>query len=246
MEEHPGWALLTLADPERRNALGREMAAEVAAAVWRLESSGDVRAIVLTGAPPAFCAGADLASLEAADEEVLRALYAGFEAVARSRLLTLAAVNGAAVGAGMNMALACDVRLAAESARFDTRFLSLGLHPGGGHTWLLQRAVSYGRAVALLFGGGAVSGAEAARIGLAHRCVPDDELLEAASGFVALAAAAPRELVTRVKASLRANRDAAYEAALERELLDQLWSVGQPAFAARIAALRRSVSSKEP
>ena len=63
MEEHPGWALLTLADPERRNALGREMAAEVAAAVWRLESSGDVRAIVLTGAPPAFCAGADLASL---------------------------------------------------------------------------------------------------------------------------------------------------------------------------------------
>jgi len=243
VERADGYAVLTLDDPVRRNALSLAMAAELVETVAALEATPSIRAVVVTGAPPAFCAGADLAQLEAADEEGLRSIYAGFERLATSRLLTVAAVNGAAVGAGMNMALACDVRLAAERASFDTRFLALGLHPGGGHTWMLQRAVTSGTAAALLLGGEAVRGPEAARLGLVYRCVPDDELLGAARRFVAVAADAPAELVARVKATLTAVQGGGYRAALEHELGEQLWSVQQPFFAERVAALRRRISS---
>lgn len=243
VERADGYAVLTLDDPARRNALSVELAAELVEAMAALEATPSVRAVVVTGAPPAFCAGADLAQLQAADEEGLRSIYAGFERVATSRLLTVAAVNGAAVGAGMNMALACDVRLAGERASFDTRFLALGLHPGGGHSWMLRRAVPYGTAAALLLGGEAVRGPEAARLGLAYRCVPDDELLAAARRFVAVAAAAPAELVARVKATLSAAPGRDYRSALEHELAEQLWSVGEPYFAEQVAALRRRISS---
>lgn len=244
VETADGYAVLTLDDPPRRNALSIEMAAEVVAALDRLESSGEVHALVVTGAPPAFCAGADLAQLAAADEAGLRAIYAGFERLARSPLLTVAAVNGAAVGAGINMALACDVRLAGERALFDTRFLALGLHPGGGHTWLLARTVPYATAAALLLGGAPVRGPEAARLGLAFRCVPDDELLGAARDLVAAAAAAPAELVRRTKRTLGAATGADYDATLHRELGEQLWSVGQPYFGEQLAALRRRISER--
>ncbi|HET9091603.1 MAG TPA: enoyl-CoA hydratase-related protein [Acidimicrobiales bacterium] len=243
VERRGGFAVVVLDDPGRRNALSLEMASELTEAVSVLEESGEVRAFVVTGAPPAFCAGADLAQLGSADETRLRAIYAGFERVVRSPLLTVAAVNGPAVGAGINLALACDVRLAAESARFDTRFLALGLHPGGGHSWMLERAVSHSEAVAMLFGGEAVSGAEAERIGLAHRCVADDELAETAEAFVATAAAAPPELVARMKATLSLARRSSYDEALEHEVSEQLWSIGQPAFAERLAALRSKISS---
>ena len=103
------------------------------------EADESVGAVVVTGTPPAFCAGANLGNLAEADGESLGRIYEGFLRVARSPLPTIAAVNGAAVGAGMNLALGCDVRIAARRARFDTRFMQLGLHPGGGHTWMLRR-----------------------------------------------------------------------------------------------------------
>ncbi len=243
VERHSGFAVVVLDDPGRRNALSLEMSSDLTEAVSALEESGEVCAFIVTGAPPAFCAGADLGQLGSADEDRLRAIYAGFERVVRSPLLTVAAVNGAAVGAGINLALACDVRLAAESARFDTRFLALGLHPGGGHSWMLERALTYPGAVAMLFGGEAIPGAEAERIGLAHRCVPDDELLETAEAFVATAAAAPRELVARMKATLSLARRSSYDEALGHEVTEQLWSTGQPAFAERLAMLRSRISS---
>ena len=111
-------------------------------------------------------------------------------------------MNGAAVGAGMNMALGCDVRIAGASARFDTRFLQLGIHPGGGHTWMLRRIAGPQAAAALVLFGDVVDGTEAARIGLVHRCVPDDELLAAAHAFAAQAASAPRELLVTTKQTL--------------------------------------------
>ena len=89
-----------------------------------------------SGEPPAFCAGADLSHLGSSQREGLLNIYEGFLRFGRCPLPTIAAVNGAAVGAGMNLALVCDDRIAAERARFDTRFLQLGLHPGGGHTWM--------------------------------------------------------------------------------------------------------------
>src|SRR5205807_2824042 len=115
-----GVGLVTLDDPKRRNALSLDMVDEIVAAFDRLEADGSVGAIVVTGAPPAFCAGADLSHLGQGPEAGgLRSVYEGFLRVGRSTLPTLAAVNGPAVGAGVNLALACDVRLAARSGRFD-------------------------------------------------------------------------------------------------------------------------------
>ena len=236
--------LLWLDDPSRRNALSVEMAAELVAAVERAEADDEVRAVVVTGEPPAFCAGADLSHLESADGTGLRAVYDGFSRLVSCTKLTVAAVNGAAVGAGMNLALACDVRVAAERARFDTRFLSLGLHPGGGHTWMLERAVGYQAAAALLLGGQVVSGAEAQRIGLAYRLVADDAVVDEAVALAEGAGAASPELLRRTKRSLAAVPERTYEEALESELADQLWSTRQPEFAERVASMRRSISSK--
>lgn len=137
-------AVLTLTDPKRRNVLSPEMVAGIGDAFDRAESDPSVRCVVLTGAGNGFCAGAELDTLFRAAEgdfgPVTR-VYDGFLRVLRSPLLTVAAVNGPAVGAGMNLALACDLRIAGPTAFFDTRFAQLRLHPGGGHMWLLQRAV---------------------------------------------------------------------------------------------------------
>ena len=124
-------AVLTLNDPERRNALSLDLNQELNSALDTLEEDSETGAVVLTGAGKAFCAGADLSQLGASRREGLLNIYEGFLRVARSPLPTVAAVNGAAVGAGMNLALACDLRIAGASARFDTRFLDLGIHPGG-------------------------------------------------------------------------------------------------------------------
>ena len=127
-------------------------------------------------------------------------IYEGFLRVLRSPLPTIAAVNGPAVGAGMNLALACDVRLIGNSGRFDARFLQIGLHPGGGHTWMLERAVGPQAAAAIVLFGEAVEGARAVEIGLAWSCHPDDELLTAARALGARAAKVPKALSARAEA----------------------------------------------
>jgi enoyl-CoA hydratase len=134
-------ALITVHDPDRRNAVTAAMSAQLRAAVQRAEADPNVHAVVITGAGKAFCAGADLSALGSAAEQGLLQLYDGFMAVGGCTLPTIAAVNGAAVGAGLNLALAADVRIAGRGALFDARFQQLGLHPGGGATWMLQRAV---------------------------------------------------------------------------------------------------------
>lgn len=239
-----GVGLVTLAAPERRNAFDLAMCDDVAELLDQLEADPAVGALVITGEGTAFCAGADLSHLGSSQREGLLAIYEGFLRVARSPLPTIAAVNGPAVGAGMNLALACDVRLAGASARFDTRFLQLGVHPGGGHTWMLQRIAGPQVAAATVLFGEVLSGPEAERCGLAWRCVPDDELVPTAVAMAARAAAAPRELVARTKASIAdtATIDTHAEA-VERELVDQVWSVTQPAFVERLAALQRTISS---
>src|SRR3954452_7089869 len=141
VEIHDHVATVTLDDPERRNALTIDLVDEIVATFDALEAGDTIGAVVVTGAGPAFCAGADLSDLGSSRKSGLRRIYEGSLRVGRSTVPTLAAVNGPAVGAGMNLALACDIRMAGESARFDSRFLQLGIHPGGGHTWMLQRAV---------------------------------------------------------------------------------------------------------
>jgi enoyl-CoA hydratase len=242
-----GIGIVTLAAPARRNAFDLAMCDEVLAIVDALEADPSVGALVVTGEGTAFCAGADLSHLGGAHggshRDGLLAVYEGFLRFARSPLPTIAAVNGPAVGAGMNLALACDVRLAADSARFDTRFLQLGIHPGGGHTWMMRNVVGPQVTAATVLFGEVLSGAEAERVGLAWRCVPDDALRATALELAGRAASAPRELVERIKASIGdMGSITSHAEAVERELGDQVWSIDQPAFAEKLAALRAKIS----
>ena len=243
VELHEHTLVVTMNRPEKRNALSGEMLAIMSQAWDRVNEDDDVRVCILTGAGGSFCAGADLSHLGASQREGLLAIYEGFLRVARCPLPTIAAVNGPAVGAGMNLALAADVRLAGTSARFDTRFLQLGIHPGGGHTWMLRRIVGPQVASAMVLFGEVLSGPEAAECGLAWRCVEDDDLIDAAMTLARRAAAAPPELVRRTKATIAAVATIDdHPSAVERELVDQAWSVSQPAFAQRLAAMAAKIS----
>jgi enoyl-CoA hydratase len=236
-------AVVTLNDPDRRNALNLELCDEIVATFDRLDADTGVGAVVITGAPPAFCAGADLSHLGSSQREGFLRIYEGFLRVGRSPLPTIAAVNGAAVGAGMNLALVCDVRIAARRAKFDTRFMQLGLHPGGGNTWMFQRITGPQAVFATVVFGEILDGEAAERHGLAWRCVDDGELLPTAIELAGRAAAAPRELVIRTKQTIRDMAGiATHEAAVERELEPQLWSVAQPEFRERLAAIQARIS----
>ena len=232
---------MTLDDPKRRNALSPEMVNEILAAFNEIEANASVGAVVITGAPPAFCAGADLSHLGQSPEGGgLRGVYEGFLRVQRSPLPTVAAVNGPAVGAGVNLALGCDVRIAARSARFDTRFVQLGLHPGGGHTWMMRRALGPQGAAATVLFGDVLDGEAAERHGLAWMCVEDGALIETAVAFAAKAADAPHALVKRVKQSLQQMTTVeTSEEAVSMELEVQLWSMRQPDFVERLQARRK-------
>ena len=238
-------ATLTLNDPDRRNAMTLDMCAEVEAALDEVEADPNVRALIVTGAGKAFCAGADLTHLGDSAEEGLLAIYEGFLRIGRSPLPTIAAVNGAAVGAGMNLALICDVRLAGTSARFDDRFLQIGIHPGGGHTWMFQNICGPQATAAAVLFSEVLDGKEAERVGLAYQCVADEDLLTRANEMAARTAAAPRDLVLRTKQSLHDVRGiTTQQGAMLYELGPQAHSTRQPAFKEKLAALKKKVSSK--
>ncbi|MEM7339795.1 MAG: enoyl-CoA hydratase [Actinomycetota bacterium] len=244
VDRSDGVGTITLNDPDRRNAVTLEMCAQLDEAITDLEHDTSVNALVITGAPPAFCAGADLSHLGDSAEEGLLAIYEGFLRVGRSPLPTIAAVNGAAVGAGMNLALICDIRLAGASARFDDRFLNLGIHPGGGHTWMFQNITGPQAAMAAVLFSEVLDGAEAERVGLAFRCYPDDELLAGAHTMAARAGANPRDLVLKTKRTMQDIRYVTSQrAAVDHELGPQSWSTRQPAFAEKLAALKSKISS---
>ena len=245
LEIADGVATLTLNNPDERNTMTAPMVAEIVAAMDRIEGDSAIGALVVTGTAPAFCAGANLGNLAEADGESLGVIYEGFLRIARSPLPTIAAVNGAAVGAGMNLALGCDVRIAAKRAKFDTRFLQLGIHPGGGHTWMLRRIVGPQVTAATVLFGEVLDGAEAQRVGLAYRCVEDADLLTVAHEMAARSASAPRELVIETKKTLAAMADVqTHPEAVVRELTPQLWSTRQPWFAERLAALQAKITKK--
>lgn len=236
-------ATLTVNDPERRNAVTAEISAALRAAVDAAEADPGVHALIVTGAGKAFCAGADLSALGEATEDGLMAIYDGFLAVANCALPTIAAVNGAAVGAGLNLALAADVRIAGPAALFDPRFQKLGIHPGGGATWMLNRAVGPQVARASLLFGMRFDAETAVRHGLALEMA--DDPVAAARELAAGPAGAPREVVLATKASMRATANPGlvdsdqHRIAVQTELGPQATSILSPAFADRLAAARR-------
>jgi enoyl-CoA hydratase len=243
LEVDSGVALITVNDPDRRNAVTDEISAGLRLAVEDAQNDPNVHAVVVTGAGKAFCAGADLSALGAAAEDGLRRIYDGFLAVAECALPTVAAVNGPAVGAGLNLALACDVRIAGPAALFDARFQKLGIHPGGGMTWMLQRAVGPQVARAALLFGMRFDADAAVRHGLALEVA--DDPVAAARELAASPASAPREVVIATKATMRATSSPGsvdtelHAAAVRAELGPQAKSIQAPAFAQRLATARR-------
>jgi len=222
-----GVALLTVSDPKRRNAMTTALSDRLVAVLDEVGADESVHAVVVTGdddPKPAFCAGGDLDELAAAGEagpDALQRIYAGFLALAECPLPTFAAVDGPAVGAGLNLALAADVRIAGETARFEPGFLRLGVHPGGGMTWMAQRIVGPQVTTAMLLGGEGLDAARATELGLALKVATGDgqdaqrrgagpsgrgrsAAVTEALRMAATSAAAPRELVVATKASLRA------------------------------------------
>src|SRR3954452_21802388 len=250
LEKRDRVAVLTLNDPDHRNSLTGPMVDEIVETFDALEADDAVGAAVITGAGKGFCAGADLGNLGSSAPNAgggagFRSIYEGFLRVGRSPLPTLAAVNGAAVGAGMNLALCCDLRIAARRAKFDTRFLQVGLHPGGGHTWMFRRITGPQAVFATVVFGEVLDGAEAERCSLVWRCVDDDAQLDNARELACRAASGPPELSRRVKATINDMADIhTHDAAVDRELEPQIWSLTQPDFRERLAALQKKITKK--
>ena len=238
-----GVATIELDDPKRANALSLGLSEELRDTMDALAADAGVNAVVLTGAGKAFCAGADLSQLGESRGEGLRAIYDGFLSVAESPLATVAAVNGPAVGAGLNLALACDVRLAGPRARFDCRFPELGIHPGGGHTWMLQRIVGPQAAAAMLLFGEVLGATEAVDAGLAWEAT-DGDVAGRAVEMATRAGAFPGELLATTKATLADTADmSSHTDAVELELGRQVASMDTPEFAQRLAQMRSRINA---
>ncbi len=233
-----------LNDPRHRNALSAQLSDQLAAAVSDVIADG-AAAILLTAEPPVFCAGGSLDGL-LKREVPLAQTYAGYRALIRAPVPTIAAVAGAAVGAGVNLPLACDVVIAAESARFDPRFLDVGIHPGGGHLWQLARRVGAQGAAALVLLGDTLTGAEAQRHGLAWRCVPDADLESVALALATRATQRSAPLVRRTKQTLRETLAlTSFEEAFALELDAQEWSVNQPEFADTVRRIQADIAARK-
>lgn len=222
-----------LDDPERRNALSKELSDALADAV----TSVDAGAVVLTAEAPVFCSGGVLDDL-IAPRFPLAASYAGMQALLACPVPTIAVVDGPAIGAGVNLPLACDVVIAGPNARFDPRFLDVGIHPGGGHLTLLRQRIGRPGAVALSLCGDALTGPEAAAAGLAWRYSEDP--LPVALKLARRAAGRDRELVARTKQTLDAETDDPF--ALELEA--QQWSVDRAGFAEGVQRIKDSLAKR--
>jgi 2-(1,2-epoxy-1,2-dihydrophenyl)acetyl-CoA isomerase len=222
--------VLTLNRPDRLNAINRAMMGEVAAAVGALRADDEVRAVVVTGAGKGFCAGADLmgaGQAVAGDAPPLQSQFDRLDEmswVGRWAMMwagldkpVIGAINGVAAGAGMSTALACDVRIGSEAARFKSVFIERSLSPDSGLSFFLPRVVGYAAAADLIFTSRAVGAEEALKLGLLNRLVAADELLDAALTYANEMTRWPPVALRASKRVLQHNTEASLEEALRYE-----------------------------
>ena len=240
-----GVVLLTLDNPDMRNAMSDEMTSSWVAAIDELAGDASVRAVVVTGAGSAFCSGGNtgwIASEPDATVDELRArmmpFYRAWLSIRRLEVPTIAAVNGAAIGAGLCLALACDIRYAAAGAKLGVPFNKLGMHAGMAATWLLPDVVGPAHARDLLLTGRVVEADEALRLGLVSRVTePDGFLDEVLDTAAAIAATAP--IASRLtKIALADGGHADFESALQWEALAQPMTLATQDLQEGIAAAR--------
>ena len=228
---------LTLNVPDRLNALSWPLLEELASAIDATAADEDVRALVVTGAGRAFCSGADLQSLfgdrtrpvEVLKENLLR-VYGSFLGLRDLSIPTIGAVHGPAVGAGMNIALACDVIIAGPEATFGPTFSRIGLHPGGGCTWMLTQRIGTANTAAALYAGDVIDAPASVRLGIAQE-LHDDPHARAAE-LAELYASREPALMADIKRSVRVAASSDLATSLDVEAEAQARSLQSDAFEA--------------
>jgi 2-(1,2-epoxy-1,2-dihydrophenyl)acetyl-CoA isomerase len=239
-----GVVTITLDRPDKLNAFAGHMRRDLAEALERAASDPGVRAVLVTGEGRAFCAGADVRFMwelmERNDvDEFRRLLGAGRRVLTAIRQMAkpvVAAINGPAYGAGFNLALACDLRLASESATFSQSFVKVGLHPDWGGTYLLPRVVPTNIACEMFFLGEAMDAPTALRFGIVNRVFPEAELLPEARRLVERLRDAPRASVAAAKQAVYMSEGESLERMLQYETEAQLQCFESPEARRRVRA----------
>lgn len=230
VEADGGVVTITLDRPDKLNAFAGHMRRDLAEALERASSDPAVRVVVLTGAGRAFCAGADvryMSELMERDdvEEFTRLLGAGRRVLVAIRQMmkpVVAAINGPAYGAGFNLALACDMRLAAESATFSQSFVKVGLHPDWGGTYFLPRVVPSNIACEMFFLGDALDASRALHFGIVNRVVPDSELAAETRRLAERLRDAPNASIAQAKRAVYLSEGETLERMLQYETEAQI------------------------
>jgi 2-(1,2-epoxy-1,2-dihydrophenyl)acetyl-CoA isomerase len=223
-------ATLMMNRPERLNALNNELSTALNEAITRIASDETVHVVILTGAGRAFCAGGDLAVIGAGRargkaDELAPILRSGMQAVLKLRTMpqpVIAAVNGPAAGAGMNLALAADIRIAVEEAVFGQNFAKVGLFPDYGGTYLLPQLVGPAKAAELFYTGDMIDAKTALRLGIVNHVYPADRFPAEVQSLAARIAVGPQLAIRAIKQTIFAREHEALEQALEREVEHQL------------------------
>ena len=217
-------ATITMNRPDRYNALSIGMIEEFLEVVSACEENPEIRAVILTGAGTAFCAGGDVKEfvdrLEAISQHLRRLLTSFHGAISRMNRMSkpvIAAVNGVAAGAGMSLAMACDLAVAAESARFIMAYSKIGATPDGSSTYFLPRLVGLRRALELTYTNRALTAREAEAWGLVNRVVPDAELPASVNALAAELAAGPTLALGRTKRLFLMSEHESLETQMENE-----------------------------
>ncbi len=239
LEVDGGVAIVTLNAPDRRNALTPAMADELIATFDEVDGRSDVGALVMRAVGKSFCAGGDIRTLtdagldpaSAENYEGMGKIYDSFYRLGQVRVPTVAAVRGSAVGAGMNMLLAADLRIVASDARLICGFLKRGLHPGGGHFVILSRLIGREAAAAMALFGEEINGSRAVELGLAWESV-DDAVVEDRAIELARRVAADPELARAAVGNFRkevVNAAVGWDVAMQYERPAQMWSMRRSA-----------------
>ena len=243
-ETQDGVARITLNDPERLNPITRPMLREIRVALGRIEEDETVRVLVLTGAGRGFCSGQDLTEAvvqtaspaETVAESLDEFYHPMIDALRALRVPTIAAINGIAAGAGANIALHCDLVVAAQSASFVEAFTRIGLVPDCGGTWLLPRLIGEARSRALMMLAEPLSAEEAVAWGLIYRAVPDDSFAAEVQALAARLAKGPTRAYTMIREALNSGASHGLSAQLDVERALQAQAAGSADFREGVAA----------
>ena len=243
-ETQDGVARITLNDPDRLNPITRPMLREIRVALGRIEEDETVRVLVLTGAGRGFCSGQDLTEAvvqtaspaETVAESLDEFYHPMIDALRALRVPTIAAINGIAAGAGANIALHCDLVVAAQSASFVEAFTRIGLVPDCGGTWLLPRLIGEARSRALMLLAEPLSAEEAVAWGLIYRAVPDDSFAAEVQALAARLAKGPTRAYTMIREALDSGASHGLSAQLDVERALQAQAAGSADFREGVTA----------